>query len=92
MGRPRKWKDPEKKQHALLFNKTLINKLKAYAVETDQTLEKIMKEPFERFENDLLELSKQIDEIRQNALITNTPTHVPVEPSIPEESLPLVTQ
>ena len=85
MGRNRKWEDPEKKQQAILLNKVVLNKLKAYAIETDQSFENVIREPFDKFQNDLLELSRQIDQIRQNAIIANTPTSVPVEPSIIEE-------
>lgn len=82
MGRPRKWKDPEKKQQALLFNKTVLNKLKAYAVETDQSFDFVIKGPFEIFENNLLELTRQIDAIRQSALVANTPEPIPITPGV----------
>lgn len=92
MGRPRKWKDPEKKAQVLLFNKTVLNKLKAYAIETDQPFETVIKGPYERFANELLELSREVDAIRQNALIANTPTSIPLEPSISStEQIELVT-
>lgn len=93
MGRNRKWEDPEKKQQAILLNKVVLNKLKAYAIETDQSFESVIREPFDKFQNDLLELSRQIDQIRQNAIIANTPTSVPVEPSIiAEEPLEVAPQ
>lgn len=92
MGRPRKWKDPEKKQQAIYLNKTVLNKLKAYAVETDQSFENVIKEPFNRFENELLELSRSVDQMRQNALVANTPTSIPIELSTQDESIQLVTQ
>jgi len=82
MGRPRKWKDPEKKQQAILLNKTVLNKLKAYAVETDQSFESVIKGPFEIFENGLLELTRQIDAIRQSALVVNTPEPIPITQGI----------
>ena len=91
MGRSRKWNDPEKKQQALMLNKTVVNKLKAYAIETDQSFEQVIKGPKERFENELLELSRAVDQIRQNALVANTPTEIPVDLPIQEESVPLVT-
>ncbi len=71
--RPKKWRDPEKKQVAMLFNKLVINKLKAYAIETDQTFEKVIEGPKSRLDNELLELSREIDKIRQEAIIANTP-------------------
>lgn len=80
MGRPRKWKDPEKKQQAIMLNKTVLNKLKAYAVETDQSLDDVIKGPFERFENELLELSREIDKIRQDAIMTMRPIEPIQEP------------
>ena len=70
MGRPRKWNDPEKKQQTLLFNKTVLNKLKAYAVETDQSFDDVIKTAKENFDAELLALSHQIDAIRQQALQT----------------------
>lgn len=88
MSKVRKWDDPEKKKQTILLNKTLLNKLKAYAVETDQSFDDVIKEPFARFEAELLELSTAIDQIRQNALVNNTPTTIPLEPEI----APLVKQ
>ena len=67
------WKDPEKKAQIVLFNKTLLNKLKAYAIETDQSFHDVIKGPFARFEADLLELSQEIDRIRQQAIVANNP-------------------
>ena len=92
MPKPRKWDDPEKKQQPFLLNKTVLNKLKAYAIETDQTFDQVVKEPFTRFENELLELSRAVDQIRQNALIANTPTSIPLEPPVQDETIQLVTQ
>lgn len=73
MGRPKKWKDPEKYQQALLLNKTVIFKLKAYGVETGQPFDKVIKIPLEKFEKDLLELARSIDEIRQQAYVSQNP-------------------
>ena len=92
MGRPRKWNDPEMKQQALMMNKTVINKLKAYAIETDQSFDQVIKGPKERFDNELLELSRAVDQIRQNALVANTPTSIPLEPPVQDETIQLVTQ
>ena len=85
MPKVRKWEDPEKKKQTILLNKAVLNKLKAYAVETDQSFDDVIKEPYGRFENELLELSRAIDQIRQSALITNTPTSIPLEPSVIQE-------
>ena len=92
MTRTRKWDDPEKKQQPFLLNKTVLNKLKAYAIETDQSFDDVVKGPFDRFQNELLELSREVDQIRQNALVANTPTSIPIEPTTNEESIQLVTQ
>ena len=72
------WKDPEKKAQLVLFNKTLLNKLKAYAIETDQSFHDVIKGPFERFEADLLQLSQDIDKIRQAAIVANIPQEEPL--------------
>ena len=82
MSKIRKWEDPEKKKQTILLNKTLLNKLKAYAVETDQSFDDVIKEPFTRFEAELLELSTVIDQIRQKAIIDNTPKLVQEIPLI----------
>ena len=76
----RKWENPEKKKQTILLNKTVLNKLKAYAVETDQSFDDVIKEPFARFEGELLDLSIAIDQIRQKAIIDNTPKVVEEEP------------
>ena len=76
----RKWENPEKKKQTILLNKTVLNKLKAYAVETDQSFDDVIKEPFARFEAELLDLSIAIDQIRQKAIIENTPKVVEEEP------------
>ena len=73
MSRPRKWKDPDKKPQTLLFNKTVLNKLKAYAVETDQSFESVIKIPYLKFQEELLQLSSEIDQIRQKALMNTIP-------------------
>lgn len=78
MGRPRKWKDPEKYQQALLLNKIVIFKLKAYAVETGQPFDKVIKTPLENFEKELLELARSIDEIRQQAYVSQNSIPEPV--------------
>lgn len=64
-----RWGDPEAKPQTLPFNKTLLNKLKAYAVETNQSFYDVIKQPYQRFESDLLDLSTQIDEIRMQAIL-----------------------
>lgn len=80
MPKVRKWENPEKKKQTILLNKTVLNKLKAYAVETDQSFDDVIKEPFTRFEAELLDLSIAIDQIRQKAIIENTPKVVEEEP------------
>lgn len=80
MPKVRKWENPEKKKQTILLNKTVLNKLKAYAVETDQSFDDVIKEPFARFEAELLDLSIAIDQIRQKAIIENTPKVVEEEP------------
>ena len=78
MPKMRKWENPEKKKQTILLNKTVLNKLKAYAVETDQSFDDVIKEPFARFEAELLDLSITIDHIRQQAIVDNIP-------KVPEE-------
>ena len=82
MPRPRKWQDPEKKAQTLLLNRTVLNKLKAYAIETDQSFDDVIKGPYQRFETELLELSREIDKVRQEAVATMQPTPVLSEPII----------
>ena len=80
MPKLRKWEDPDKKKQTILLNKTLLNKLKAYAVETDQSFDDVIKEPFSRFEAELLELSQAIDKIRQEAIVASIPQPEPLAP------------
>ena len=80
MPKLRKWSDPDKKPQTILLNKTLLNKLKAYAVETDQSFDDVIKEPFGRFEAELLELSRAIDKIRQDAIAASIPQPEPLAP------------
>ena len=80
MSKVTKWHDPEKKVQTMLFNKLVLNKLKAYAVETDQSFDDVIKGPKERFDAELLDLCREIDRIRQEAIIANTPQPEPLAP------------
>ena len=73
-----KWSDPNKKVQTMVFDKIVLNKLKAYAVETDQSFDTVIQGPFTRFEAELLELCREIDRIRQDAVKANTPQAEPI--------------
>lgn len=62
-----KYKDPEKKLQGYLHNRTLLMKLKAYAIEIDSTYEKLIENEFEAFEQALIKKGHEIDEIRLKA-------------------------
>lgn len=63
-----KWSDPDKKLQGFMINKAVLLKLKAYAEETEQTFENVIKTEFEAFEQTLLNKAREIDEIRFKAI------------------------
>jgi hypothetical protein len=63
-----KWSDPERRLQGFMINKSVLFKLKAYAVETEQTFEQVVKDDFEAFEQALVKKATQVDEIRFKAI------------------------
>lgn len=57
-----------KDQQMMYFDKTLLKKLKAYALETDTTFHKLIEVEYNQFVQALLSKCSQIDQIRMKEL------------------------
>jgi len=64
----RKYEIEGKHQQIMYFDKTLLKKLKAYAMETDTPFHKLILSETQEFERMLLTKCEQIDELRMKEL------------------------